>query len=69
MFGKKLKEVRIEKGMTQQQLADIVSVSAPMITQIERGTKQAGSALIADLAAALGVTPNELFGIEDKRTG
>jgi len=61
MFGERLREARISKEMTQKQLADIVGVTAPMITQIERGTKQATAPLIADLAIALNCTSDALI--------
>lgn len=36
--GKLIKKFRKEKGMTQQQLADITGVSHPRISQMERET-------------------------------
>ena len=61
MFGERLREERIKKGMSQAKLAEIVEVGSPMITQIERGTKQASAPLIAQLATALGCTSDHLI--------
>lgn len=67
MFGERLREARTKKGLSQKELADIVNVTGSMITQIERGTKQATAPLIADLAAALDCTANDLiYGKPDK---
>ena len=53
--------------LTQTVLAKQVGVSTPMITQIERGTKQASAPLIADLATALGCTTDHLIYGEQER--
>ena len=61
MFGMRLKEMRLKKGLTQQQLADIVGVRDSMITMIERGTRQASAPLAGQLAEALDVTVDWLI--------
>jgi transcriptional regulator with XRE-family HTH domain len=61
MFGARLKEKRLEAGITQKQLGEIVGVTDSMITQIERGTKQASAPLIAELATALNCTADQLI--------
>jgi len=61
MFGERVRELRIKKEMTQGELAEIVSVSSPMITQIERGTKQASAPIVGEIATALGCTTDYLI--------
>ena len=51
--------LRVEKAMTQQELADKIGVSRQMIGQIERGSKLPTIVLGRDIAVALGV------GVED----
>jgi len=61
MFGERVREERVKKDLTQAQLAEMVRVSSPMITQIERGTKQASAPLIGELAKVLGCTADYLI--------
>lgn len=53
MLGEKLKEIRLNNKMTQEELAEKVNVSWPMISQIERGTKNLSLLLSQELAQAL----------------
>lgn len=53
MLGEKLKEIRLNNKMTQEELAEKVNVSRPMISQIERGTKSLSLLLSQELAQAL----------------
>ena len=59
-FGSKLKELRTQAGMTQQQLADSVGVSRPFITDIENDKKTAKVQTLINIANALGCTLDEL---------
>lgn len=61
MNGKKLRELRKEKGLTQQQLGDIVGVSHVMICRAEDGTKDPPLWMLKAMAKALGVKPGELL--------
>jgi Zn-dependent peptidase ImmA (M78 family)/transcriptional regulator with XRE-family HTH domain len=53
--GDKLRLARLLSGLTQQQLGDAVSVSRQYIHQIEGGTKQPASDVMAALVEALNV--------------
>jgi len=61
MFGENLKKARIKKGITQKEFAEMVGVSGPMMTQIERGTKQASPPLIAEICKVLECTSDSLI--------
>lgn len=56
-----VRKLRAEKSMTQRELADKVGVSQPMIQQIERGSKIPSVVLGRDIAAALGVSIEDLL--------
>ena len=65
-FGEKIKKLRIERGMTLEQVGDIVGVGKSTVRKWESG-QIANMRLdkIALLAKALGVTPGYLMGWED----
>lgn len=60
-FGRRLKFLRIEKGMSQKQLADKSGVDRAFISACEHGKSNASLETICRLAAALEVPPNELL--------
>jgi len=61
MVGANIRKRRIEKGMTQQELADKVEVVKSMICQIERGSKAVSLVLANDIARVLGCSIQELL--------
>lgn len=65
-IGGNIKRVRLERGMTQEQVAQGVGVTASMITQIERGTKHATMELGKEIADVLGCNIAVLYGDESK---
>ncbi len=60
----KLKLARVEKGMTQEELADLVGVTRQTIGLIEAGKYNPTLKLCLLLANTTGKTLDELFGIE-----
>lgn len=58
-LSERLKLPRKQAGMTQVQLAELVGVSQPVITDLEAG-KASGSSHIVKIASALGVDPHWL---------
>ncbi|OHC73865.1 MAG: hypothetical protein A3H92_09770 [Rhodospirillales bacterium RIFCSPLOWO2_02_FULL_58_16] len=59
-FGRILREVRVSKGLTQEELAFRADMSVPYLSDIERGRSSPSLALIVDLALALRIHPAEL---------
>ena len=57
----RLEEMRTHKGLTQQELADLVNVSRQTIISLERGRYNPSITLAFRLARLLGVTIEELF--------
>ncbi len=57
----KLKEVRAEKGISQQELADMVGVSRNTISSLETGQYEPTAKLALVLAVALDMKFEDLF--------
>ena len=61
----KIKELRTQRGMTQQQLADLVHVSSRTIISIEKGQYSPSLMLSYLMAKVFGVTVEELCCLEE----
>lgn len=61
MKNLKMKSARIEKGLTQQGLADLVSVSRQTINAIEKGDYNPTVSLCIRICKALDKTLDDLF--------
>lgn len=61
LIGKRVKEVRTEKGISQADLAERCKTSAQYLSQIENGRKQASLQTLVSVAEVLGVSLNELL--------
>lgn len=64
--GENIKARRIAQGMTQQNLADSVSLGRSMIAQIERGSKIPNLLLSAALAEVLDCSLYDFLDEKDK---
>jgi len=63
----RIKELRTERGLTQDQLAEKARISRSQLAMIEGGTRPANTLRLNSIAAALGVHPDELFAREGER--
>lgn len=61
-----LKNKRMEKGLTQSQLAKIIGVGRVSITRYETGKDIPPMRKAIKIAKVLGCTLDELFGMEDE---
>ena len=62
-IGSRIKAARKERGLSQEQLAEKVWISTTHMSHIESGSTKLSLAVLADIAAALGVsTDSLLFG-------
>jgi len=60
-FGRRLAEVRKQKGLTQQQLAEDLEISLVSIGYIETGKRWPRLVTLHRIANALGVNLEQLF--------
>jgi transcriptional regulator with XRE-family HTH domain len=67
-FGINLRRIRLNKGYTQTKLAELSEVSQRIIEHYEKYAKRPSIDKVKKLAAALGVTDEELLGISKKKT-
>lgn len=61
MLGKRLRELRVSRGMSLRKLADVTNVSASFLSQLERGASGASVATLIEISAALRVSLSDLF--------
>ena len=60
-FGKRLKSLRLDKNLTQLELAEILDMSPNFIGMIERGKRNTTVENVFKIARALGIKPYNLF--------
>ena len=60
-FGRRLRQLRRQKDLTQEQLADAAGISVDMLSNIERGVNAPSFETLAKLAATLGMEVEALF--------
>lgn len=62
MINKRLKEIRIEKGFSQTELAEALGTTQGAIGKYERGELDLNTEKITQICKILNVSPNDLFG-------
>lgn len=60
-LGKRIKELREEKGLLQRQLAAELEIDSPMYSKIERGERRAKRGQVLKLAEMLNTDKDELL--------
>ena len=65
IFGKRLREMRMKRSMTQQSLADAIHVELRSYQCYEQGTRQPSLKLIIALADILDVSTDYLLGRDE----
>ena len=63
IFGKKIKELREERGLLQRQLSAALEIDTPMYSKIERGERKAKRSQIPIMAKLFDVEEKELLTI------
>ena len=63
-IGNRLKDLRVLKGLTQEELADRAELSKGFISQVERNLTSPSIATLMDILQCLGLTIGEFFNEE-----
>ncbi|MBQ7368601.1 MAG: helix-turn-helix transcriptional regulator [Clostridia bacterium] len=65
MYGKRIRELRLEKGMTQAQLAEMLRTTQKNISKYETEYLDLSTAMIVELCKIFEVSADYLLGIEE----
>jgi len=60
-FGKKLREIRLKKKLSQGDIARILGVHRSYISGLERGRRNPSLLTVQKVAKALNISPKELL--------
>ena len=60
-IGKKIKRIRLEKGFTQEKLAELIDIPQKALSSIEVGENFLKAETLDKLLVALDITAEELF--------
>ncbi len=63
-FGKVISQLRIDRGLTQKELAEKMKISSTLITDYERGKLRLHGEIIVKLADVLQISTDEILGRE-----
>jgi transcriptional regulator with XRE-family HTH domain len=66
IFGRHLRELRLARGMTQEQVATMIESNHPFISNMERGRMLPGLAMLVKLANAFECNVSELVAVLDR---
>lgn len=66
-MGEKLKALRLEKKMTQKQVADIIGLAISAVSSYESGSRYPSYDVLVQLSRIFHVTTDYLLGMTDKR--
>ncbi|MBQ8435234.1 MAG: helix-turn-helix transcriptional regulator [Oscillospiraceae bacterium] len=66
-FSKKLKELRVNAGLTQKQLADRIWVTKATISYYELSERSPSPEILVKIAKVFHVTTDYLLGLESKQ--
>ncbi len=66
-IGKKIKEVRLEKKLTQEYIADIVDVNTSHISNIENNRVKVSLSTLVQICNALNITVDYILAEEYKQ--
>ena len=66
-IGNKIKQLRQKAGLTQEQLANLIGISAQAISKWETGTTMPDITLLPVLSTEFGVTIDELFDLSTEQ--
>ena len=66
LLGKRVRELRTKRGLTQERLAEMADMDVKYLGSIERGTENPTVGTLEKLAQALSVKLHQLLTVEHK---
>ena len=63
LLGQKIKELRMENGVLQRQLASLLEIDTPMFSKIERGDRRAKRIQVIQIARYFNIDEKELLSL------
>lgn len=66
LIGKKIREKRLEKGLTQEQLAEMADIDAKHLGRLERAEKTPYGTTLINLFYTLEIDPKELYNLYEE---
>jgi transcriptional regulator with XRE-family HTH domain len=66
-FGKRLRQIRRQKDITQEQLAEAIGVSPTFMSNLERGINGPSFDILQKLTEVLGVPAKEFFDFPEEK--
>lgn len=67
-IGPRIRELRIERGLTLEDLACAAGISASHLSRLERGQTAPSFKVAADIAREIGVLPSDLVAIQQEQS-
>ena len=61
LIGSRVRDFRLDHGLTQEKLAEAAGLSVPYVSHIERGARKASISTLIKIASALDVTVDALL--------
>lgn len=61
LLGKRIKEIRKKRGLTQEKLAELAGIEIPSLSNIENGKNYPNNDTLEKLSDALSLRPYELY--------
>ena len=65
-IGQKIKDLRIQKSMTQKELANILNISQQALSHYEMGDRDISLELLKKICVIFDITSDELLEIETR---
>ncbi len=66
IYSEIIRDIMLENGLSQEELAAVLGVHQTTVGQWLLGKKKPGFDSVLSIYKHFGVTPNDLFGIDDK---
>jgi transcriptional regulator with XRE-family HTH domain len=63
--GQRVRQLRMQIGLSQQQIGEALGISFQQIQKYEKGTNRLSAGRLIELAVALNTTPHDLLGYDD----